>query len=261
MALLDEVPTVSERYREVKRGNGKQDRLGFKLMNRIFVPKYYDPEVETYLDALRKTHELVRLGDLQKSRALSVDTGIEIGKMAYGTGEIPFIRTSDLSNWEIKADFKQGVSEEIYAEAKNRVDVKSGDILLVRDGTYLIGTSAVVTDADLPMLFQSHIYRVRVLKPAIINPWLLFACLNTPIVKRQIKSKQFTQDIIDTLGKRFMEILIPVPKDRTIVDNVVRETQQIIEGRAKLRSRAKAVTLELQGPAATQGDLDVLDET
>lgn len=33
--------------------------------------------------------------------------------MAYGTGNIPFIRTSDISNWEIKADFKHGVSEEI----------------------------------------------------------------------------------------------------------------------------------------------------
>ena len=71
-----------------------------------------------------------------------------------------------------KAGCWHGVSEEIYEEIKHKVDVKSGDILLVRDGTYLIGTSAVVTEADLPMLFQSYIYRVRVLKPAVISPWL-----------------------------------------------------------------------------------------
>jgi type I restriction enzyme M protein len=263
MALLDEVPSVPERYSKAKRGNGKQDRLGFKLagnqiINRIFVPKYYDPEIEADLEALTKTHDLIRLGNLQKSRALSIDTGIEIGKMAYGTGAIPFIRTSDLSNWEIKADFKHGVSEEIYAEAKGKIDVKSGDILLVRDGTYLIGTSAIVTDADLPMLFQSHIYRVRVLNPAVISPWLLFTCLNTPIVKRQIKSKQFTQDIIDTLGKRFLEIMIPVPKDKALADKIARETQEIIESRATLRNRTKAITLELQGSVVRQDDLDVL---
>ena len=266
MALLDEVPTVPERYRKVKDDNGKQDRLGFRLeasqiTNRIYVPKYYDPEIEADLEALKNTHSLVRLGDLQKGRALSIDTGIEIGKMAYGTGTIPFIRTSDLSNWEIKADFKHGVSEEIYAETKSKIDVRTGDILLVRDGTYLIGTSAIVTEADLPMLFQSHIYRVRVLKPSVINPWLLFACLNTPIVKRQIKAKQFTQDIIDTLGKRFMEIMIPVPKDKTVASNIARETQEIIEGRAKLRNRAKAITLELQGQTnVTDDDLEILDE-
>ncbi len=46
--------------------------------------------------------------------------------MAYGTGTIPFIRTSDISNWEIKADFKHGVSEEIYENLRGKVDVKAG---------------------------------------------------------------------------------------------------------------------------------------
>jgi type I restriction enzyme M protein len=266
MALLDEVPLVPKRYREIVRNAEKRDHLGFllssdRIRNRIFVPKYYDPEIEAALEALKRTHELVRLGDLQKSKSISVDTGIEIGKMAYGTGTIPFIRTSDLSNWEIKADFKHGVSEEIYNEIKHKVDVRTGDILLVRDGTYLIGTSAIVTEADLPMLFQSHIYKVRVLKPSTISPWLLFTCLNTPIVKRQIRAKQFTQDIIDTLGKRFTEILIPVPKDTKVAAQITRETQEIIESRAKLRNRAKAITLELQGPnTVTEADLEAVAE-
>ena len=156
---------------------------------------------------------------------------------------------------------KHGISKEIYEEIKHKVDVKSGDILLVRDGTYLIGTSAVVTEADLPMLFQSHIYRVRVLKPAVISPWLFFACLNTPIVKRQIRAKQFTQNIIDTLGKRFTEILIPVPRNKKVAANIARETQKIIKGRATLRNRSKAITLELQGlNVVTPEDIEELSE-
>jgi type I restriction enzyme M protein len=123
LVLLDEVPTVPERYRRVATGAKKRDHLGFilassKIRNRIFVPKYYDPEIEAELEALKKSHELMTLADLQKRKVLSLDTGVEIGKMAYGTGTIPFIRTSDLSNWEIKADFKHGVSEEIYDEIK-----------------------------------------------------------------------------------------------------------------------------------------------
>ena len=250
MALLDEVPLVPKRYRKVTRVAETRDRLGFMLpasdiKNRIFVPKYYDPEIETDLAVLKKTHKLISLGDLQENKVLLINTGVEVGKMAYGTGTIPFIRTSELSNWEIKVDFKHGISREIYENPKYKQDVKSGDILLVRDGTYLIGTSAVVTEADLPMLFQSHIYRVRVLKPDVINPWLFFACLNTPIVKRQIRSKQFTQDIIDTLGKRFTEVLIPVPRNKKKAANIAREMQKIIKGRATLRNRAKSITLEL----------------
>lgn len=36
---------------------------------------------------------------------------------------------------------------------------------------------------------------------AAIGPGLLFAALNTPVVKRHIRAKQFTQDVIDTIGK------------------------------------------------------------
>jgi type I restriction enzyme M protein len=254
--LLDEVPTVAERFRALTNGAKKVDHLGFMLpklsiKNRILVPKYYDPELEADLSRLRATHDLMLIDNLQKQRVLSVDTGIEIGKMAYGTGTIPFIRTSDLSNWEIKADFKHGVSQEIYDELQHKVDVKIGDILLVRDGTYLIGTSAIVSEADLPMLFQSHIYRIRVLKSDVLSPWLLFACLNSPIVKRQIRAKQFTQDIIDTLGKRLGEVFVPVPCDKALAARIAAETKQIIEQRATLRNRAKALAVEVQGGLAS----------
>jgi type I restriction enzyme M protein len=261
--LLDEVPTVAHRFREITAGGKKVDHLGFMLpkesvKNRILVPKYYDPEIEADLKRLRATHDLLLVGNLQKQRVLSIDTGIEIGKMAYGTGTIPFIRTSDLSNWEIKADFKHGVSQEIYEQLQHKIDVKVGDILLVRDGTYLIGTSAIVSEADVPMLFQSHIYRIRVLKPEALSPWLLFASLNSPIVKRQIRAKQFTQDIIDTLGKRLTEVFVPVPRDAVLAARIAHETKEIIERRASLRDRAKALAFEVQGSTASA--LDELEE-
>jgi type I restriction enzyme M protein len=264
--LLDEVPLVAKRYAAQTRGDMTRDHLGFSLRsdavrNRILVPKYYDPEIDRDLRALEATHNLTTIGELQRSQALSLDTGIEVGKMAYGTGTIPFIRTSDLSNWEIKADFKHGISQEIYDELKDQIDVIAGDILLVRDGTYLIGTSAIVTETDLPMLFQSHLYRIRSLKPNVVDPWLLFAALNAPVVKRQIRSKQFTQDIIDTIGKRLTEVVIPFPKDTKLAMRLATETKEIIETRAKLRNRASALALELQGLTdAKPEDLEVLAE-
>ena len=123
-----------------------------------------------------------------------------------------------------KAGCWHGVSEEIYEEIKHKVDVKSGDILLMRDGTYLIGTSAVVTEAD--------------------------------------RAKQFTQDIIDTLGKRFTEVLIPVvPRNKKVAEKIAREMQKIIKGRATLRNRAKAIALELQGQnVGTPEDIEELSE-
>ena len=251
--LLDEVPEVTVRYHALSGTSQRMaDRRGFlvssaSIRGRIFVPKYYDPDLENYLESLKATHDLVVFGSLVSNKVVSVTTGIEIGKMAYGTGNIPFVRTSDLSNWEIKDNFKHGVSKEVYELAKDTVDVRAGDILMVRDGTYLIGTTAIVTESDLPMLFQSHIYCIRVLLPDVLDPWLLFACLNSVVVKKQIRTKQFTQDIIDTLGKRLFEIMLPIPKDAKLRERIANETRETVETRVKLRNRTKEIALEVEG--------------
>lgn len=264
MELLDDIPLITERFRQIMMEGGTvRDHLGFvlrsdKIQNRILVPKYYNPEITRDLQKLKKTHTLVSIGSLIEEKKISVNTGIEIGKMAYGTGRIPFIRTSDFSNWEIKADFKHGISQEIYEEYQGKVDVAPGDILMVRDGTYLIGTTAIVTQSDVPMLFQSHIYRIRTLQKKEIDPWLLFACLNSPIVKRQIKAKQFTQDIIDTLGKRLFEVVLPIPKDAKVRRKIAEETRHVIETRVQLRNRAKEIALEVEGIA--KGAVEAIEE-
>lgn len=265
--LLDDIPKILDRFRQFaasKRMTG--DHLGFLLpsdvvKNRILVPKYYNPEIEAELRRLSSTHDIISIGELHKKGILSVDTGVEIGKMAYGTGSIPFIRTSDISNWEIKADFKHGVSRDIYEAYKDRIDVAAGDILMVRDGTYLIGTTAMVTESDVPMLFQSHIYRIRIANPGALSPWLLLACLNAPIVRRQIRAKQFTQDIIDTLGKRLFEVVLPIPKDSELCKRIANETQKVIETRIQLRNRAKEIALEIEGIKRPKDEeLQILEE-
>lgn len=260
LVLLDDTPTILERWNLFRKGKLIDlDHLGFKLdqdeiRNLILVPKYYNPEIDAELNSLRETHDLITVDELVRQGVLSITTGIEIGKMAYGTGTIPFIRTSDISNWEMKADFKHGVSDEIYESLRKKVDVAAGDILMVRDGTYLIGTTAIVTESDLPMLFQSHILRLRVVKSAVLDPWLLFACLNAPIVKRQIKAKQFTQDIIDTLGKRLGEVVLPIPKDTERRARVASQTREVILKRIELRDRAKQIALEVEGITEPRDD-------
>jgi len=253
--LLDEVPEIALRYAAWHAEGTKflEDHRGFILpsdnvAHSIFVPRYYNPEIKAEIKRLSQEYEFVTVGELVKKHAVSLATGIEIGKMAYGTGSIPFIRTSDISNWEIKADFKHGVSDVIYESVKSKIDVQAGDILVVKDGTYLIGSSAMVTESDLPMVFQSHIYRVRVLKQDVIDPWLLFALLNTPIVRLQVKAKQFTQDIIDTLGKRILEIALPIPRDKKRVAQVSADCKRIIEMRIKLRGEASTLVASI-GPA------------
>lgn len=256
VTLLDDVPKVAARFRELMNDDTPMifTKLGFRLhesqmRNNILIPKYYDPDLERDIKALAESHELVHVGDLVEKQVLSISTGDEVGKMAYGTGSIPFIRTSDISNWELKADPKHGVSDDIYWAYKRKQDVQPYDILMVRDGTYLIGTTAIITEQDTKILFQSHLYKIRVRKPDKLDPFLLLAVLNAPIVKRQVRAKQFTQDIIDTLGKRIYEVILPIPKDKALRDRIARETRETVLARVALRNRAKQIALAIEGLA------------
>ena len=229
-----------------------QDHTGFKMAlgaihRGIFLPRYYNPEIAARLNDLRKTHDLIVLGELITKKHIQVKTGDEIGKMAYGTGTIPFVRTSDVSNGELKTDVKQGVSEAIYAEYAPTQDVCAGDILFVRDGTYLIGQLALVTESDLPLLYQSHLLKFRVKNDSPLSPWLLLACLNSPIVKSQIRAKQFTADIIDTVGDRFRELVLPIPKDKTLAAQISREVEELFTERSRLRDKIRKIPYWVQG--------------
>lgn len=229
------------------------------IKNNIFIPKYYDPDLHDEILALKFSHELYSLGELIDREIITVQTGHEIGKMAYGTGNIPFVRTSDITNWEIKTIPKQGVSESIYEQYADKEDVQAGDILLVRDGTYLIGTNSMITQMDLPMIYQSHILKFRIVDKNVIDPYLFFVCLNCSLVQRQIKNMQFTADIIDTLGNRYRELILPIPKNAERKKYLIEKTKNAIETRIKFKAAIKQMPLLIEKIIANR-DLTVFNE-
>ena len=255
----DELPQVAGRYR-IPSSRRPVDHLSYEisvtgLPANILVPRYHNPEVSRLLDSLKQTHDLVSIKSLITSGVLEVRSGDEIGRLSYGSGTIPFVRTSDISNWEIKLDPKHGVSEEVYAALAPKQDIREGDILMVRDGTYLIGTCAYVTKYDEKIVYQSHILKLRVLKPDLISPYLLLAALTSVPVKRQITAKRFTADIIDSLGGRVAEIELPIPKDPGLRAQVIEKVSSAISDRMEARELARQACIDLIGVPLAEGDL------
>jgi type I restriction enzyme M protein len=248
----DDLPQIINNYITFISGNHvNADILGFLLKPKdiedySLCPRRYDPNIRNAIKKLENTHKIFQFGDLVRSGVLELSSGDEIGKLTYGTGKIPFIRTSDISNWEIKADPKHSVDESIYNSLKMKQDVRENDILIVKDGTYLIGTCAIITKYDLKIVYQSHLYKVRVLKDTeYINPYLLLAVLSSDILQSQIKSKRVTHDIIDSLGTRINELLLPIPKDRgirRIITNIVKKAiQKRIEAKDLARKSGELI--------------------
>jgi type I restriction enzyme M protein len=78
-------------------------------------------------------------------------------------------------------------------------------------------------------------------------------------VKAQVRAKQFTQDIIDTLGNRVLELMLPFPRDGKACESIARRAKEIIERRAQYREEARRLPARLQGTILSGTDTDVAD--
>jgi type I restriction enzyme M protein len=176
------------------------------------VPRYYSEEapLTDQESAITSGATLVTIRDLVSSGVLAVRKGNEVGSDAYGTGEVPFVRTSDISNFEISTDPTKAVSEEIYEEYRDQQKLKSGDVLMVVDGRYRIGATAMLTPRTVRCVVQSHLRIISVLDPERIDPYELLYALNLPSVKLRIRDLVFVQSTLGTLGRRLFELKIPM---------------------------------------------------
>ena len=248
----DDIPYILRTYFKFKNSEGfKNSNLGFlinrsQITNNVLAPRSYVFGIQND-EELSETHTMISIGQLIDKKVLEVTTGNEVGKLAYGTGNIPFVRTSDISNWEIKSEPKHLLSEEIYESLAGKQDVQEGDILMVKDGSYLIGTCAMITKYDTRMVYQSHLYKIRVAEDNIYNldRYYLLAVLSSEYVRQQIFAKTFSQDIINSLGDRLKELIIPIAKDSNHVKHIAGMVKKTINERIAARELARKVRAEI----------------
>ena len=243
----DDIPLITKRFKDNNKNklvSSSHNHLGFnvekiKLKEDIFIPEYYNPEIEIELKDLNKTkkYDLISIGELVKKNIITITRGNEIGSQNYGTGTIPFVRTSDLVNWEIKFDPIKAISDEVYNQFKHSQNIKLNDILFVNDGTFLIGRTAMVTKQDIKIVIQSHVKKFRVENTKKLNPFYLFYLLNSKIVRKQILSKTFVQATISTIGNRIKEVILPISKNKNEILKITKEIQKIINEKSKLRKK------------------------
>ncbi|MGS0679502.1 hypothetical protein [Lactobacillus johnsonii] len=73
---------------------------------------------------------------------------------------------------------------------------------------------------------------------------MLLGLLSSPIVKRQIRSKQFTQDIIDTLGGRINELILPIPKDKKQQENIINNVKNVYKKKEETKKLMRKIVTQ-----------------
>ena len=143
----------------------------------LWTPKYSYPLYIDTLKAIKQKWQTVPIGEIA-----TVKKGDEVGSKNYNKyldkkdSDIPFIRTSDLVNYEVDQFPDFYIPKEIYEELNQ--DIKAGDVLFTKDGK--IGMTAMITESDKAII-ASGLVRLRLKKESKkyhITPEYLFMVLS-----------------------------------------------------------------------------------
>ncbi|PIX29461.1 MAG: hypothetical protein COZ65_02125 [Caldiserica bacterium CG_4_8_14_3_um_filter_35_18] len=200
----------------------------------ILTPKFYYPKYLNTLKALKKKFRTIKLGDIS-----DIQRGEEVGSKNYHTfsiksdSDIPFIRTSDLVNYEIDDYPDYYIDEETYKDLEQ--DLRVGDIVYTKDGK--IGLSAILTNEDKCIL-ASGLARIRITK--IFNPYYAFLVLSTNIGYYQVSQRIVIAATLPHLQQdRLAEIEIPI-----INNQVQKEISELVAEAFRLKTEKKKLFRE-----------------
>lgn len=212
----------------------------------LWIPRYFLPEYTETEEFIKTNYDCVTLGEV-----VTMQKGDEPGSTYYTDylnkmdTDVPFIRTSDLYNYQIDLSPDNFIDEMIYNDLNQ--DFQAGDILFTKDGK--VGEMAIVTTSD-KALYQSGIVRIRMndygIKKGLTQEYLFTAIMCDKIGKYNARRYTVTASTIPHLKEKNMQMMIiPIIEKERInkittniqkafsfieeKKNLINECQQMIE--------------------------------
>ena len=108
---------------------------------------------------------------------------------------------------------------------------QEGDIIMVRRGSYRIGTVAMASRRDKNVLLTRELLTIRVVdfqNQYGITPFYLLALLSSELIQAQISGHVFTDTTLPNLADRWRDLVLPVHDDLNDVSQVSAQTEKII---------------------------------
>jgi len=206
----------------------------------LWTPKYFYPFYIDTLKEVKKKCQTIPLGEI-----VTVKKGNEVGSGNYNSyldkkkSDVPFIRTSDLVNYEVDRFPDFYIPEEIYHELKQ--DIKANDVLFNNDGK--IGLVAMITPQD-KVILQSHIRRLRLKKDAekynITQEYLFLTLTIKEIARFQANRYTVIQSTIPTISNHLLDFEIPI-LDKKSIDTIT----GLLKKAFKLKNKKKKLIKEV----------------
>ncbi len=212
----------------------------------IWSTNYYDKLYVKTAECLKNSNQAIPLRHIADT-----GNGDEVGSENYKEfihrerGDKPFIRTSDIVNWEVDLYPDYYVSSDILSVIKQ--NVKPGDVIFTKDGK--IGCTGLITDAD-DVILSSGIEVLRVKSSAKklgITPEYLFTALSIPEIGgyASVRRTVVASTIPHLRVERLKDIEVPVATVH-IMEEITRLVKEAFQYKASRKRLLKQNELILE---------------
>jgi type I restriction enzyme S subunit len=207
----------------------------------LWTPMYSYPLYVNTLKTIQSKWKTINIGaiaELKKGHEVGSDA--YIGYLDKHKTDVPFVRTSDIVNYEIDQYPDFFIPKEIYEELGQ--DIMAGDILFTNDGK--IGQVGIVTEYD-KFILQSHIKRIRLNNSAKrlgLSPEYVFLALTIKEIGiYQAKRYTVIQSTIPTMANNLLKVEIPILDKSTIA-----EITDLVKQAFKLKDEKKQLIADVR---------------
>ena len=187
------------------------------LSRRVIVPTYYDPRFNEGISELLRSNHLkgITIGELLDEGILTVRNGHGSPSNDQRTGDIPYVKVSDIRGLRINVNPTNLVTEKIANKYWKGGDslVSPWDLITPSRASSNIGEFAILLPGEERILLTKEVFIFRTEDGETYDPFYLLWAFSLRAVRNQWRRVALMQTNREDCGKRYREIVLPRPPD------------------------------------------------
>ena len=218
----------------------------------IAVPVYYDRRYhEAFLSEVGELwpdYRVASLSALIESKELIVLKGHGSPSSDLRTGSIPYIKVSDLRAGFVNINPTNMVPEVVAWRfwGGNSSGLRAFDLICPERASKNIGDFCVLMPGQERIVLTKEVLIFRPGPKALFNPFYLLWAMSLKVVRQQWRRVVFMQTNREDVGKRYLEIEVPIAPTREAAGVISASFRDYFQGVAALRDNFRA-TLDRDG--------------
>ena len=210
------------------------------LSHRVIVPTYYDPRFNEEINKLLKINKLksIAIGNLIDEGVLSIRNGHGSPSNDQRTGDIPYVKVSDIRGLRINVNPTNLVTKEIAKRywKGSESKIMPWDLITPSRASNNIGEFAIVLPGEERIVLTKEVFVFRTNDEEIYDPFYLLWALSLRAVREQWRRIALMQTNREDCGKRYREVVLPKPPNEMWAREKSEAFRRYFEGIAERKS-------------------------